>query len=152
MEVKVYVDIDASAEDIWAVITDIEGSCDNIEGIQKIEILERPTDSFVGLKWRETRVMFGKEATEVMWITEAVENKSYSTRAESHGAVYITKFAISPSGKGHRLTMIFEGQAQTFIAKVMNVVFGHMMKNATRKALLEDLNDIKKASEKLTIN
>ncbi len=149
MEVKVHMDIDASAQDIWTIITDIDGSSKHISGIQKIEILDRPTNGFVGLKWRETRIMFGKEATEVMWITDAVENESYNTRAESHGAIYITRFNIEPSGKGNRLTMTFEGQAQTFFAKVMNVIFGHMMKSSIRKALLEDMKDIKVSAEGL---
>lgn len=149
MEVEVYVDINASPATIWAVITDIAGSVNHISGIKKIEVLEQPATGIVGLKWRETREMFKKEATEVMWITEAVENESYATRAQSHGAVYITRFKIIPGEEGNRLTMTFEGQAHSLMAKLMNLVFGSMMTNSTKKAMIEDLQDIKAAAENI---
>jgi len=44
-----------------------------------IEVLEKPDAGFVGFKWKETRKMFGKEATEIMWITDSVENEYFST-------------------------------------------------------------------------
>ncbi len=101
------------------------------------------------MKWRETRVMYGKEATGVMWITDAIENDSYSTRAESHGAIYKTHFKISTSKSGSRLTMTFEGQAMTVMAKLMNLVFGRLMLKSINNALMEDLVDIKTATEKI---
>ena len=52
MNVEVQVDINGTKEDVWKVITDIENSTDTIRGIEKIEVLEKPTNSFVGLKWR----------------------------------------------------------------------------------------------------
>jgi carbon monoxide dehydrogenase subunit G len=143
MNIEVQVDINGTKEEVWKVITDIENSTETIRGIEKIEVLEKPADSFVGLKWRETRTMFGKTATEVMWITDAEENKSYKTRAESHGAVYVTKFDLSEEGKNVRLTMNFEGTPQTFGAKIMSALMGGMMKKSTEEALMQDLMDIK---------
>ena len=143
MNVEVQVDINGTKEDVWKVITDIENSTETIRGIEKIEVLEKPADSFVGLKWRETRTMFGRTATEVMWITDAVENQSYKTRAESHGAVYVTTFDLSEKGENVRLTMNFEGEPQTFGAKVMSALTGWMVKSSSEKALMEDLMDIK---------
>ena len=52
MNVEVQVDINGTKEDVWKVITDIENSTNTISGIEKIEILEKPADSFVGLKWQ----------------------------------------------------------------------------------------------------
>lgn len=46
---------------------------------------ENTASGLVGLKWRETRMLFGKEATAEKWITDAVENECYKTRAESDG-------------------------------------------------------------------
>lgn len=90
MMVTVEIEIVNSREAVWRAITDIENSNSMISGILKINILHKPSDSFVGLKWEETRQMFGKEAMETMWITDAVVNEYYSTRAESHGSVNIT--------------------------------------------------------------
>lgn len=143
MNVEVQVDINGTKEDVWKVISDIENSTETIRGIEKIEVLEKPADSFVGLKWRETRTMFGRTATEVMWITEAEENKFYKTRAENHGAVYVSMLEITDKGENVSLSMSFEGTPQTFGAKVMSALTGWMVKGSSEKALMEDLMDIK---------
>jgi len=147
MKLKVEVQIDGNKEDIWKVITDIENSPSNIKGIEKLEILNKPENTLVGLKWIETRTLFGKTATETMWITEAVENKFYKTRAESHGAIYISILQISETNNEIFLSMEFSSQAQTFGAKLLSVIFGFMFKSATQKVLSQDLSDIKEAVE-----
>lgn len=43
MKVKVNLEIEGRKERIWEVIKDIEHSKDFISGIQKTEILERPS-------------------------------------------------------------------------------------------------------------
>lgn len=148
MKIRVHISIKGSRPDIWNIITNIENSPNVISGIEKIEVLEKPAKGIVGLKWRETRTMFGKTATEVMWITDAIVNNSYKTRAESHGAVYITTLSIADYQDGAMLTMEFEGIPQTFGAKFMWGAMGFMFKNATKKALMQDLVDIKAAIEK----
>jgi len=147
MNAFVEVNINGTKEAIWNVISDIKNSDKNISGIQKIEILKEATDGIIGLKWRETRIMFGKEATEDMWITHAESNSYYKTRAESHGAVYLTTMKIEEKENHCTLSMAFESESVSFMAKIMNVVFGGMMKKSTEKALLEDLNDIKNIVE-----
>ena len=79
------VTISAPKQAVWKVITALENGAETISGIEQIEILEQPENGLVGLKWRETRTLFGKTATEIMWITDAVDNDFYTTRAESHG-------------------------------------------------------------------
>ena len=147
MKLTVQISIESTKEKIWNVISDIENSVNIIDGIHKIEVLEQPQKSFVGLKWRETRTMFGKEATEVMWITDAIENESYRTRAESHGAVYLTAFKITEHGDSCDLSMEFTGEPQSFGARIMAALTGFLFKGATLKALKKDLEDIKAASE-----
>jgi len=148
MIMKVQVSINGAREKVWPVITNIENAHKTISGIEKIEVLEKPAEGLVGLKWRETRTLFGKTATEVMWITDARENESYSTRAESHGSVYKTNLALSEQGQNTQLTMEFEGVPQTFAAKLMSATMGIFFKGATKKALMQDLVDIKTAVEK----
>jgi hypothetical protein len=148
MRVQVRVCIDGTKEDIWQVITDIKGSEKTIGAIEGIEILEKPATGLTGLKWRETRTMFGQTATEVMWITDVKENDYYQTRAESHGAIYISKLQIEEQEDKTYLTMAFHGQAQSLAAKIMSVATGFLFKSATQKALQKDLEDIKVAVEK----
>ena len=147
MRVKFQTEIDAPRTAVWRLVTDIENAATHIAGIEKVEVLERPKDGFLGFKWRETRTMFGKTATEVMWITDAVEATRYDTRAESHGAIYTTRITLEQRAGRTLLSKEFEGKAVTFGAKVMWGLMGWMFKRATRKALQKDLEDIKHAVE-----
>ncbi len=147
MIVEAQVTIDGPIESIWTAIADIENAGDLLQGVDKIEILEKPESGLVGLKWRETRTLFGKESTEVMWVTECAENESYIARAESHGFVYLCTRAISDQGGAKVLTMTHESEPQSFAAKLMSIPMGLMFKGVLRKALLKDLEDIKAAVE-----
>lgn len=147
MKTSVSTDIQAPASKVWGLVTDIEGSKDRITGIEAIEIQERPHDGLVGLKWKETRTMFGKAATEVMWVTACDEGRSYDVRAESHGAVYTTRIIVDETDSGSRLTWEFEGLPQTTGAKILWALTGWMVKGSMRKALQKDVDDIKAAAE-----
>ncbi|MCF7807807.1 MAG: SRPBCC family protein [Candidatus Marinimicrobia bacterium] len=147
MKVKADVLINASAEAIWQVITDIDQAAERISAIEKVEVLERPVPGLLGLKWRETRTMFGKEATEVMWVTEAEDNVYYQTRAESHGAIYISSMRIETAGDASRLVMEFDGEPQRMGARIMAALTGFIFKGATVKAIQQDLEDIKQFIE-----
>jgi len=141
------LEINGTKEAIWKVITDLENSDKNINAITKVEVLNKPSKDILGFKWRETRTMFGKEATEVMWITDYKENEYYKTRAESHGAIYLTTISIKEKNNSCALSMGFEGISVSFLAKIGSAIFGKMMIKSTEKALLDDLNDIKNIVE-----
>jgi hypothetical protein len=147
MKFEVNTQIHASKEAVWKTISDIEHSATTVSAIQKIEVLERPEDGLVGFKWRETRTLFGKEAQETMWITDAAENDFYRTRAESHGAVYVSRLSVTEEEGTTTLTISFTGEAQSLIARIMSVVMMPFFKGATIKALQQDLADIKAAIE-----
>ena len=147
MKVTVDIEINKPKSLVWSAITDIENSPKMISGITALKILEQPENGVVGLKWEETRLMFSKEATETMWITEAVENEYYSTRAENHGAVYITKLSLSESGSNTLLTMTFSGEVQSGFFKIVSAVMGFLVKGSMKKMLQKDLEDIKKYIE-----
>lgn len=148
MIVTVEIAINESKDSVWKAITDIEKCESMISNIIKINILDKPSDSLVGLRWEETREMFGKEATETMWITESVVNEYYCTRAESHGSVYVTRLSLTKSGSTTLLTMAFSGIAQTNIAKILSFLMGPLIRKSIKKALMKDLEDIKEFVEK----
>ena len=91
--------------------------------------------------------MFGKEATEIMWITESVENEYYATRAESHGSVYISRLALRESPNGSELSMSFSGEATSLTAKILSAMMGVFISGSIKKALQKDLMDIKQYLE-----
>ena len=148
MIVEAQVTIDGSKAAIWAAITNIENASKIISGILNIEILEKPANGLVGLKWRETRMLFGKPATVEKWITDAAENDFYKTRAEDGGFVFLTTKSISESSGGMTLTESHESKPQGFVATLMSIPMALFFKGVIRKALLQDLNDIKSAVEK----
>ncbi|MCW8893644.1 MAG: hypothetical protein OQL18_10045, partial [Deltaproteobacteria bacterium] len=119
MIVSAEIVINKSKDSVWKAITDIENCKNMLSNIIKINILYKPSEDLVGLKWEETREMFGKEERETMWVTDSVESEYYCTRAESHGSVYITKLSLGNSGTGTLLTISFNGIAQTNVAKIL---------------------------------
>lgn len=146
MIVEAQVAINGSREAIWAAITDIENASKTISGIKNIEVLEKPASGLVGLKWRETRILFGEPASVDKWITDAVENEFYSTRAEDGGFVFLTTKRISVSNGSMTLSDSHESRPQGFIARLKSLPM-FLFKGVIKKALLQDLNDIKAAVE-----
>jgi hypothetical protein len=147
MFVEAQVTINGSKEAIWAAITNIENASETISGIQKIDVLEKPANGLVGLKWRETRMLFGKPATAEKWITDAVENEFYKTRAEDNGFVFLSTMRISESSGGITLTSSHDSKPQGIVARLMSIPM-FLFKGVAKKAILQDLNDIKSAVEK----
>ena len=151
MKVSCFVDIKATPEVIWNVITDIDNCAQWMGGIIGVEVLQIATGpSVVGLKWRETREWMGKEAVEVMWVTDAVDGQFYQTQAESHGSVYRSRLELQERTDTTRVTMTFDGSAITVGAKIIWALTGWMAKRALNKTMAIDLADIRKESERRT--
>jgi hypothetical protein len=148
MIVEARVTINGSKAAIWAAITNIENAAKTISGIESIEVLEKPANGLVGLKWRETRILFGKPAAVNKWITDAVENEFYETRAESDGFVFVTTKSMSESSGGITLTESHESRPRGIVAKLQSIPMRLLFKGVIKKALLQDLNDIKAAVER----
>lgn len=147
MIVEAQVTINGSRAAIWTAITDIEHASETISGIENIEVLEKPANGLVGLKWRETRLLFGKPATAEKWITEAAENEFYETRAEEQGFVYLSTLRISEGSGGVTLTSTHDSKPQGMVARLLSIPMGFLFKGVAKKALQQDLNDIKSAVE-----
>ncbi len=146
MTVEAQITINRSRTAVWTVITNIRDAAKIIRGVEKIEMLDEPAHGIVGLKWRETRMYFGKPATIDKWITDAIEYECYKTRAESDGFIFITTMTISEHGDSTRLTSSHETQSQGVIAKIKSLPM-IFFRGMLRKAILQDLNDIKYAVE-----
>ena len=147
MVVEVQVIIYRSRSAVWNAISNIEKAAEIISGIQKIEIVEKPVKGIVGLKWRETRMYFGKPATVEIWITDAVENQFYKTRAESDGYLFLSTMSITESSNGSTLISSHDYKPQSIVAKFKAITM-FLFKGMIKKILLQDLNDIKSAVER----
>ena len=147
MNVEVKVTINATRTAIWNAITNIENAAEFISGIEKIEVVEKPTTGLIGFRWRETRMYFGKPATVEIWITDAVENEYYKTRAESDGYLFLSTMSISESSDGITLTSTHDYKPQSAAAKLKSISM-FLFRGMIKKILQQDLNDIKSAVER----
>jgi carbon monoxide dehydrogenase subunit G len=149
MNITVDIEIASPIESVWKAITNIKKAYKMVSAITNLKVLEEPDEegSLVGLKWRETRKVFGKESDEVMWITEFEPLKYYVTRAENHGAIYKSTMSVEEVGENTLLTMSFEGTTDTVLKKVIAAVMGFFVKRTMVKMLEKDLQEIKQFVE-----
>jgi hypothetical protein len=148
MLVEAQVNITAAQTAVWNMMTDVDNAANILSGVEKIEIVEKPAQGIVGMRWRETRMYLGKPATVEKQITNASENEFYKTRAEDSGFVFLATMRISDNTDGSvTLTSSHDTKPQGFVAKLKStpMIF---FKGMLKKALLQDLNDIKAAAER----
>ena len=138
--------IKAPIEDVFEVFSDLSGITERIPAITNIEVLEGPVQMAVGTTWRETRVMFGKEASETIEVTELEPNAYYATLAESHGARYETSYRFEPVAVGTKVTLEFVGTPLSLGAKLMTPIMA-LMKQSTKKAFMDDMLALKEYVE-----
>ncbi|MBW7904147.1 MAG: SRPBCC family protein [Phycisphaerae bacterium] len=141
----VHEQINAPPEAVFAVASDFPNAAQRIRGISKMEMLT-PGPVGVGTRFRETRVMFGREATETMEVVAFQPGRSYTLRASNCGCEYRTVVSVRPAAAGDggsEVTFDFTGAPLTFGAKVMAALMGWMVKGACLKAIRQDLADLK---------
>lgn len=140
--------VDAPVEALWSLATDLERWASAISGIERVEVLEG--DGFAeGTRWRETRRMMGREATEEMWVTEVRPGRSYTTEADGPGVRYVSTFAFEPLGPEQTaVTVTFGARPTRRVTKVLLAVAGGLMLRGVAKALRGDLDDLAAAAER----
>lgn len=137
--------VTAPREVVFDVAADFHNAADNIQGIESLEVL---TDGPIGVgtRFRETRVMMGKSATEEMEISVFDPPHSYTVETESCGCHFRCeyRFVGDISGTNVRLTM--ESSALTLLAKLMSPLSALMM-GPMKKCIAADLADLKSVAE-----
>jgi len=142
MKICVAVEINAPIETVFDVFADIPKAAERVPGIDSLEVLSEVT-SGVGLRWRETRSMFGQEATEVMEMTGFDPPNSYFVEAASHGMHYQSTYTFEErSGDVTTVTMEFIGTPVTFVARLFTPM-ALLFQGATKRALRQDMIDLK---------
>ena len=137
--------VTAQVEKVFDLFSDLRNCAGRIKAIKRIEVLT-PGPIGVGTHFKETRVMFKKEATEEMHITAFELNKSYTVSCNSCGALFTSTFRFQPDDGGTLVTFDFNCQAQSFFAKLMKPLSWLMM-GPMKKCIQQDLNDLKAVAE-----
>ncbi len=135
--------IDAPAERVFETVAQIENFSKAIPHITGIEFLSKQRKG-VGTRFRETRVMGGREATTELEVTEYVPNEKVRLVSESGGTTWDTVFTVHPvAGAGTELKMVMDSTPHKLMAKIVNPLVGPMV----RKALEKDLDGLKEHCE-----
>jgi uncharacterized protein YndB with AHSA1/START domain len=136
--------INASPERIFRTISDPEIWTQAHDHITKIEFLSH-TRQGLGTRFRETRLMQGKEATTELAITECVPNERMRmVTPKQKGTIWDTQFVLEPRDGGVALTLTMDAQSEKGMAKLLNV----MIRGLIAKQVALDMDSVKAFCEK----
>lgn len=156
--------VQAPAVVVWQVITDLEGMARHLPGILRLERLsdDGPGTYRRGTRWRETRRMFGREASEVMEVAAVDPERRTDIVAEHGGVRYETGFDLTPAGNGaepegtdlvFRFAAVQTGEAPKGLKGLASTagmtLMGPLALRATRKQMETELRHIAERAEHL---
>lgn len=138
--------IAAPVQRVFELFTDLAKAPEHIESITKVELLGKgPVGK--GTRFRETRIMFGKEATEEMEVTAFDPPRSYRVEAESCGAHYTTIYEFDGGQRETKVTMTTTSKPISLFAKIVGPIMGVMIKGAMVKSMKADHENLKAIAE-----
>ncbi|SPF06456.1 Polyketide cyclase / dehydrase and lipid transport [Streptomyces sp. MA5143a] len=132
----------ASQGRVWEALTDLAGMERMLSGVVRVEVLTGGGFG-VGTRWRETRRMFGKDATEEMGVTLSEPPERYVVEAESHGSHYVSAWELRPDGPASTtIRMTFTAVPTGAVSGLLAKVLGGVGARAVRRAVAKDLDDV----------
>lgn len=134
-------------EEVYRALTDLEGAeswMPNLLGIERLDDGELR----VGSEWRETRKMFGKEATEHFEVTGLEAPRSIDLRVDgskgtSRKGEYRFHYELEPGEAGTRVRLEGEIRGLSGVAALLS----RLMAGSFRKACAADLTALKEHLE-----
>lgn len=143
MEIVVSREVAASPAQVWEIVTDLDGSPAVLSAVERVERLDDQPGFAVGTRWRETRTMFGRQATEEMEVTEVDAPRRYTVVAANGSTTYTSRITVEPLGSDRcQLSMTFAGRSSGLAGRLLAATLGRLFAGATRRALRRDLDDI----------
>lgn len=138
----------APIELVFRRATDLRNAPQVIPAIRSLEVL---TDGPVraGTRFRETRVVFGREHTEEMEVTAFDAPHAYTVGCESCGCRYESNLSFREKDGGTEIEMTFRAIPRTFLARLMGRLMRPMMKKMVAECA-KDLDAIAAAAESST--
>lgn len=137
----------APVEVVFALASDFARAPENVPAIRRVEMLT-PGPVGRGTRFRETRVMFGKEATAVLEVLELEPPRRYVLGCEEHGCRYRTELSFEPRGELTLMRMRFEVEPLTRVARVVALLMKPMMRGLA-KSCAKDLEAIAGVAERV---
>ena len=132
----------APLEESFQACGDFTTMADRISSIVRLEVIGGgPVQE--GSRFKETRVMFGREHEEEMQVLDWAPPKGYTVVCDSHGTHYRTFYTFEAVGEAEtRVTLRFGAEPRSLMAKIMSVFMGGKMFKMVGDCIAQDLDDI----------
>ena len=138
--------INAPPELVFRAVADIREFAKAVPGIVKYEFLSE-IQSGIGTRFRQTRVMKGKETSTELEVTEYVENDRIRlVTDDGQGTVWDTLFGVVTENGRTVLTMTMDANCYKWMAKI----FVFFIMGMVRRAVERDMDSVKAFCEKTT--
>ena len=136
---RVTQEIPAAPDQVFSALTNLDDASEWMPGLVRIEPME-PGALHVGSQWRETRKLFGKEATEQFEVTELAAPTRFGlrvdgTKGSSRTGEYLFAYSIEPASRGTTVTL--EGEIRG-LRGILGVI-GKLMLGSYKKMCVKDL-------------
>ena len=132
--------IDAVPEAVFSTVSDISNYIEAVPHLVRVEFL---TDQRVGVgaRWRETRVMRGREASTELEVTEFVADERVRMVSDEGGTIWDTVFTVTPlsEGGGTRLDMVMDARPYRITSRLMVP----LIMGVVAKAIAADMDAVK---------
>lgn len=130
----------APVERVFNGLTDLDDAKNWMRGLVKIEKIKGDRVE-PGAVWRETRKMFGKDATEEFEVVSVIPRKEIKLRVDgtkgtSKKGEYLFHYVVQEKNGGTDVTMHGEIAGLKGIAAILGKLFAGMFKKACMKDLL----------------
>lgn len=145
MQIAVECFIEAPPDAAFSTAIDISNWPRFISGVKGVELLT-PGPVAAGTRFRETRSMFGRQATEDMTLAQIEPPHRFLLTAFNHGTAYRAEHLFASKATGTRTTLVFEGRPAT-LARLF-APLGWLFLGTLKRQLESDLADLKLEAER----
>jgi len=133
--------VHAPLDRVFAVYSDFARCADRVSGIERVEFLtEGPVGK--GTRFRETRIMFRREATEEMEVTAFDPPHSYTLSANTCGCEFHSTFRFTAADEHTNIEVEIQTKSVTFFARLMSPL-SFLMSGSMKKCVQKDLDDLR---------
>ena len=123
---------------VFLRISDVRRFEEINESVTKIEFLTEQ-QSGVGTRFKETRLMKGREATTTLELTEYVENEHVRFVSDEGGTIWDTVMRVTENDGKTELSMVMDAKPYKFMARIITP----LIKGMVSRAVVEDMDMLK---------
>lgn len=140
--------INAPADLVWDLVTDIDGAVELITSITNVEVLNRPENgSLLDLEWEETRNINGREYVETIRVSGVEHGDWVEMRGKSFGMEYESRFSLMKiESEMTQITYVFNPQPRKWYTRIMGFFITPILSKAIKNCIAQDFADIKTAA------